>query len=76
MNSCQLIPSLNAERMRRHRQRKCHGLRCLTIELYETEVGALIERGLLKAEMRNDSFSVLEALYEHLKRTLVSCCDA
>ena len=69
-------PSLAAERMRRHRQRQRDGLRCLTIELYETEVDALIQNGLLKAETRNDSFAVIEALYGHLKRTLVSCCDA
>jgi hypothetical protein len=68
--------SQSAERMRRHRQRRRNGLRCLTIELYETEVDALIQRGLLKAEMRNDSFAIIEALYEHLKHTLASCCDA
>jgi hypothetical protein len=46
------------------------------IELYETEVDALIQKGLLKPETRNDSFAIIEALYEHLKHTLVSCCDA
>jgi hypothetical protein len=70
------MPSLAAERMRRHRQRQRDGLRCLTIEFYETEVDALIQKGLLKAEMRNDSFAIIDALYEHLKHTLVSCCDA
>ena len=50
------MPSLAAERMRRHRQRQRDGLRCLTIELYETEVDALIQKGLLKAETRNNSF--------------------
>ena len=70
------MSSLAAERMRRHRQRRRDGLRCLTIELYETEVDALIQKGLLKAETRNDSFAVIEALYEYLKHTLVSCRDA
>jgi hypothetical protein len=65
-----------AERMRRHRERQRNGLRCLMIELYETEVDALIQKGLLKPETRNDSFAIIEALYEHLKHTLVSCCDA
>ena len=60
-------PSLAAERMRRHRQRQRDGLRCLTIELYDTEVDALIQKGLLKAETRNDSLAVIETLYEHLK---------
>jgi len=64
--------SQSAERMRRHRQRQRDGLRCLTIELYETEVDALIQRGLLKAETRNDSLAVIEALYGHLKKTLMS----
>ena len=75
MTDCRLS-SAAAERMRRHRERQRHGLRCVTIELYETEVDALIQKGLLKPETRNDSFAVIEALYEHLKRTLVSCCDA
>jgi hypothetical protein len=70
------MPSLAAERMRRHRQRQRDGLRCVTIELYETEVDALIQKGLLKPETRNDSLEVIEALYQHLKHTLVSCCDA
>ena len=61
-----------AERMRRHRQRRRDGLHCLTIELYETEVDALIQRGLLKAETRNDSLAVIEASYGHLKKTLMS----
>ena len=61
-------PNLAAERMRRHRQRQRDGLRCLTIELYETEIDALIQRGLLKAETRNDSFAIIEALYKHLKK--------
>ena len=70
------MPSPATERMRRHRQRRREGLRCLTIEIYETEVDALVLNGLLKAETRNDSFAVIEALYRHLKCTLVSCCDA
>ena len=69
-------PSQAAERMRRHRQRRRDKLRCLTIELYETEVDVLIQRGLLKAEMRNDSYAVIEALYDHLNHTMGSCRDA
>ena len=76
MKPRQPIPSLAAERMRRHRQRQRHGLRCLTIELYETEVDALIQKGLLKQETRKDSFAIIEALYEHLNHTLGLCCDA
>jgi hypothetical protein len=37
--------SAGAERMRAHRQRSQAGLRCLTIELRETEVTELSEGG-------------------------------
>jgi hypothetical protein len=46
--------SAAADRMRRHRQRHRNGLRCLTVELRETEIDALIGLKLLAAEMRND----------------------
>jgi hypothetical protein len=69
-------PSLAAERMRRHRQRQRDGLRCLVIELHETEVDVLVQRGLLKAEMRNDASAIIEALYDYLYHTMASCCEA
>jgi len=47
--------SAAAERMRLHRERRRLGLRCLMIELRETEIDALVRRGLLKWETRNDS---------------------
>jgi hypothetical protein len=53
-----------------HQQRRRDGLRCLTIELRETEIGALIRKGFLKQETRNDPHAVCEALYAHLDRTL------
>jgi hypothetical protein len=59
-----------AERMRLHRERRRSGLRCLMIELRETEVGALIGGGLLEHETRNDRNAVLKALYGHFNRTL------
>ena len=59
-----------AERMRLHRDRRRCGLRCLTIEVRETEVDALIRGGLLEQETRNDRNAVLKALYGHLNRTL------
>ena len=52
-----------AERMRRHRQRRRDGLRCLVIELRETEIEALIRRGLLKQETRHDANAILAAIY-------------
>ena len=67
-------PSISAaaERMRRHRQRRRDGLRCLNVELRETEIDTLIRKGLLKQETRNDPYAVREALYAHLDNTLHS----
>jgi hypothetical protein len=59
-----------AERMRLHRERRRRGLRCLMIELRETDVDALIRGGLLEQETRNDRSAVLKALYGHFRRTL------
>lgn len=56
-----------AERMR---QRRRDGLRCLIIELRETEIESLVRQGLLSRESRDDSGAVSEALYELLDRTL------
>jgi hypothetical protein len=56
--------------MRLHRERRREGLRCLTVELRATEVNALIRKGLLKREARNDRTAILNALYAHLDRTL------
>jgi hypothetical protein len=62
--------SAAAERMRLHRERRRRGLRCLMVELRETEIDALIRKGLLKSETRNDPSAIVEALYAHLDRTL------
>jgi hypothetical protein len=56
-----------AERMRAHRQRRRDGLRCLTIELRETEIDVLLGR---KVDARNDPDAIRDALYAHLDRTL------
>jgi hypothetical protein len=52
-----------AERMRRHRQRRKIGLRCVTIELSKSEIDGLARMGFLKSEMRNDTSAVRDALY-------------
>jgi hypothetical protein len=59
-----------AERMHRSRQRRRDGLRCLIIELRETEIDALIRKGLLPAENRQDYGSVQSALYAFLDHVL------
>src|SRR5262249_36520993 len=62
--------SAAARRMRAHRKRRKAGLRCLTIELRETEVTELIRRKLLEADARHDKNAVRMALYQHLDDTL------
>ena len=63
-------PTPTAERMRRYRERRREGMRCLWIELRDTEIDALVQSGLLKAETRNDQNAIADALYDHLERTL------
>jgi hypothetical protein len=61
-----------AARMRRHRERRRDGLRCLTIELRATEIDALIQKGMLKSDTRNNLRAIKEALYAYLDHTLGS----
>jgi hypothetical protein len=68
--SMSLSHSDAADRMRRHRQRRRDGLRCLTIELREIEIDALIRKQLLRECDRNDPNAINVALYEFLDRNL------
>jgi hypothetical protein len=45
-------------------------MRCLTIELRETEIDALIRNGFLTADARNDAEAIIDALYAFLDREL------
>jgi hypothetical protein len=65
-----LACSAAAERMRAYRQRRRAGLRCVVVQLRETEVDVLIRRGLLNAVARNDVHAVRDALRAHFDRTL------
>jgi hypothetical protein len=60
-----------AMRMRLYRDRRRKKLRCVTIELRETEIEALIRKGILAREMRNDTIAIIKALYAYFDRTLV-----
>jgi hypothetical protein len=62
--------SAAAQRMRDHRERRRAGLRCVTVQVFEKEIEALVSRGLLEADARNDGRAVREALHKHLGRTL------
>ena len=72
MNELSPRPNPAAERMRRHRQRQRDGLRCLIVELRETEIDVLIGKGLLSSETRHDPHVVRQALYAYLDQTLDS----
>jgi len=62
--------SAAAERMRLHRERRRMGLRCLTIQVFETEIDRLIRNGFLNWEMRNDQIAIRDALHNFLDETL------
>lgn len=62
-NGCSLSCSAAAERMRRHRERRSKGLRCLTVQLRETEVDTLIRWGFLPSGQRNDRRAVVKAVH-------------
>jgi hypothetical protein len=64
------MTSAAALRMRRHRERRRSGLRCVTIELRATEIAALIRKGFLKEDGRDDLRAVRRAFYGFLDRTL------
>jgi hypothetical protein len=62
--------SAAAQRMQRHRKRKRQGLRCVSVQLRETEIDVLIKMGLLTADARNDPLAVRKAVHTHFDRTL------
>ena len=42
----------------------------MTIEVRDEEISALIAKGMLKADARNDADAIRDALYAHLDHTL------
>jgi hypothetical protein len=57
-----------AERMRLHRQRRRMDLRCIVVELRETEVDELVRRGLLTEDTRR--LALRHAVHSHFDQTL------
>ena len=51
-----------AERMRRHRRRRRNGLRCLSIELSQSEIDCLSRAGYLRPDARHDLYAIGKAL--------------
>jgi hypothetical protein len=70
MKSVQPTPNGAAKRMRRYRQRRSEGLRCLTVQLRETEIDMLVFRALLKPEMRHSKNAIINALHDLFDLTL------
>ena len=55
-------------RVRRYRERRREGVRCLTVEMYEADIAEATARGLLKSD--GDAWNVLDAWYAcHLSDT-------
>jgi hypothetical protein len=52
----------STERSRRHRQRRRRGTRCITVTVNELEVSALIFKGYLAEEDRNDAEAIKAAI--------------
>ena len=55
--------------MRASRQRRREGLRCITIDIRDSEVERLIELGHLRRADRDDKNAVMLALYQFLDGT-------
>jgi hypothetical protein len=69
-SSEQAAPSLAAERMRVHRERRLRGLKCVLVQIRAAEIDALVTTGLLDDKMRADRRALAEAVHRHLDRTL------
>ena len=61
-----------AERMRRYRKRRRNGLRCNCLDVHETEIDALIRRGLLSNEHRERAKAIELAVLLLIGRVLNS----
>jgi hypothetical protein len=64
------IQSAGAQRMALHRSRRRCGLRCITIELRETEIDLLVRQGRLSRDRRADRIAVRDALHALLEDVL------
>src|SRR6516162_4005261 len=53
--------SPGALRVRRYRERRREGIRCLTVEIYEADIADATARGLLQSD--GDTRNVLDAWY-------------
>jgi hypothetical protein len=61
-----------AARQRLRKERRRDGLRCVTLEVRETEIGVLVQRGLLDAAGKTDTEQVKMAFYKLLDQALAA----
>jgi hypothetical protein len=73
MTEIDAIREATAERVRLHRERRRRGLRCLTIEIRDREIDALVRQGLLDDEKRDDTTAIRTAFHQYLDHTLGLC---
>jgi hypothetical protein len=57
-------------RSRRSRERRRGGLRCVTIEIRDEELGVFVRRGLLSDAARCDVEAIKQAIYSYFDATL------
>jgi hypothetical protein len=55
-------PSPSTERTRRHRQRRQRKARCITVEMNDLEISALVAKGYLPEEARSDNKAIKSAI--------------
>jgi hypothetical protein len=55
-------PRSSAARTRRHRQRRRQGTRCITVQVNEDELSALVARNYLAEEARGDGLAIKKAI--------------
>jgi hypothetical protein len=74
MTELEQLPRLSpaAERMRRYRERRRKGVSCVIIQLFETEISALIQRGLLEPTQRHDKAAIARAMGLFLDRNPIA----
>jgi hypothetical protein len=63
------MASKAAERMRATRQRRREGYRCVSLEIHQSQIAILIDRGFLDPDHRADPSSIASALAKHLELT-------
>jgi len=70
VRSASLSLRCRKQRMRRCRARRRAGYHCLTVELHDGEIEALVRRGLLREDEREEEGAVVDALSQYIEQTL------